>query len=197
MILYKIGEIVHKNKNNLIFESRGDGHIVTVPNINRFEIGQKLKIYIYEHATDYLHNFYGFKEFKERVLFMDLINVDKIGPKIAILMLDKGWELIARYIAENNYLELAKCQFVSEKTARLICVELTEKWKKMIDKVIVSNSENTSILTELSSTLQSLGFKKKQIEYALINLKERKDLDKMIEESIVLITSVKDGEIRA
>ncbi|MGZ9755597.1 Holliday junction branch migration protein RuvA [Mycoplasma sp. 394] len=197
MILYKIGEIVHKNKNNLIFENKGDGYIVTVPSINRFELGQKLKIYIYEHSTDYLHNFYGFKEFKERILFMDLLNVDKVGPKVAIIILDKGWELIANAIAQNNWEEIAKCQFVSEKTARLICLELGDKWRKMVDKSIQTNSESTAMINELSNTLSTLGFKKKQIDYALLNITEKKDFDKMLEESIGLITGNKDGEIRA
>ncbi|WP_322908749.1 Holliday junction branch migration protein RuvA [Mycoplasmopsis felis] len=197
MILYKIGEVVHKNKNNLIFENKGDGYIVTTPKLDRFEVGQKLKIYLYEHITDYYHNFYGFKEFKERVLFIDLLGIEKIGPKVAISMLDKGWESIVNYIANENWQELAKCQFINEKTAKLICVELSEKWRKMVDSNVAKIANDNVIMSELSNTLASFGFKKKQIDYALTNVTNKKDLDKMVEESINLITSYKDGEVRA
>ncbi|WAM06750.1 hypothetical protein ONA23_00525 [Mycoplasmopsis cynos] len=50
MILYKIGEIVYKNKNNIIFENKGDGYIVNVANVDRFEVGANAK-YFYMSTT--------------------------------------------------------------------------------------------------------------------------------------------------
>ncbi|QKT05300.1 Holliday junction branch migration protein RuvA [Mycoplasma sp. OR1901] len=188
MILYKIGEIVYKNKNNLIFESKGDGYMLNVPNLDRFEVGQKIKLYIYEHSNDYVKKYFGFKDFKERILFLDLIAIDKIGPKIGLNILEKGWEAIAIAIANDNWTVLSECAFVSEKTAKLICVELKEKWSKMIKKEDLKVNEESKKMNELKETLIMLGFKKKEIDYALSNIKEKNNIDKMVEEGINLIT---------
>ncbi|MBN4083535.1 Holliday junction branch migration protein RuvA [Mycoplasma sp. CSL10137] len=188
MILYKIGEIVYKNKNNLIFESKGDGYMLSVPDLNRFEVGQKIKLYIYEHATDYVKKYFGFKDFKERILFLDLISIDKIGPKIGLNILEKGWENIAIAIANNNWTILSECSFVSEKTAKLICVELKDKWSKMVKKEDLKISDESRKKHELKETLFMLGFKKQEIDFALNNIKEKNNIDKMVEEGINLIT---------
>ncbi|WP_025755586.1 Holliday junction branch migration protein RuvA [Mycoplasmopsis cricetuli] len=187
MLLYKIGEIIHKNGNNLIFESRGDGYIINIANETRFKIHEKIKIYLYEYHTDYLKSTYGFKDFKERLLFVDLIAIDKIGPKIAMSILDKGWEYIAELISQENWTEIAKFPFINEKTARYLCVELSTKWGKMINKKIKDSSEMQGNLKELTDTLNSLGFRKKQIDYAIANLTEKENIDTMIEQSIELI----------
>ncbi|WP_426461041.1 Holliday junction branch migration protein RuvA [Mycoplasma hafezii] len=191
MVLYKIGEIVYKNKSNLILESGGTGYIVNVPNDARFEVGQKLKIYLYEYKTEYLTNTYGFKDFKERLLFIDLIGIDKIGPRIALNILDVGWETVAQYIATENWVELSHFNFVSEKTAKLICVELKNKWAKLCSNINKKDIPNNSIskFKELSKTLATLGFKKHQIDLALSKVQETNDLDAMVEESIQIIAS--------
>ncbi|WP_036452204.1 Holliday junction branch migration protein RuvA [Mycoplasma buteonis] len=190
MILYKIGEIVYKNKGNIILESGGTGYILSVPQENRFEVGQKLKLYLYEYRTDYLTNTYGFKDFKERLLFIDLISIDKIGPRIALSILDTGWETVATFIANEQWQELTKYNFVSEKTAKLICVELRNKWNKLVNSNN-KNKDKTEVnnLTDLAKTLATLGFKKHQIDFALSKIHNCSDLDKMVEESIEIIAS--------
>ncbi|MCU9933741.1 hypothetical protein NWE61_00635 [Mycoplasmopsis felis] len=67
----------------------------------------------------------------------------------------------------------------------------------MVDSNVAKIANDNVIMSELSNTLASFGFKKKQIDYALTNVTNKKDLDKMVEESINLITSYKDGEVRA
>ncbi|MHA0272573.1 Holliday junction branch migration protein RuvA [Mycoplasma sp. 48589B] len=189
MKLYIFGEIVYKNKGSIILESRSEGYLMNVPNDSRFEVGQKAKIYLYTHRTDYTECTYGFKDFKERLLFMDLITVEKVGPKIAMILLDRGWEYIARLIANENYQELSSIQFISEKLANIICVQLSEKWSKIITNADNKKAEKLQTREELNKTLQQLGFNKSQIDLALKKIKLSDDLDHMIEESIKLIAN--------
>ncbi|WP_036463950.1 Holliday junction branch migration protein RuvA [Mycoplasmopsis sturni] len=189
MLLYKLGEIVHKNFNNIIFESKGEGFLVTICNESRYSLHEKMKLYFYEYSSDYLKITYGFKDFKERLLFLDLLTIDKIGPKIAMNMLDKGWEYIADLIANDQWQELSKIQFISDKTARYICVELAQKWSKMLTKKTKTNSNNQAKLQDLAETLNTLGFKKKQIDFALTNVVPTDDLEQLVEKSIELITT--------
>ncbi|WAM03426.1 hypothetical protein ONA22_07110 [Mycoplasmopsis cynos] len=116
--------------------------------------------------------------------------------RVAMIILEKGWELVANYIINDNWRELSKINFVSEKTAKFICVELKNKWTKLIDNNAKKDSKDLNNISELSSTLSTLGFKKNQIDFAIKNVKEQKDLDKMIEESISLIANNKDATYR-
>ncbi|VEU58826.1 Holliday junction branch migration protein RuvA [Mycoplasmopsis gallinacea] len=195
MILYKIGEIVYKNFNNLILENKGEGHIVNVANESRYNVGQKIKLYLYDYRTDYLCNTYGFKDFKERLLFVDLIAIDKVGPKIAMAILDKGWELVASWIAEDKWSDLATINFVSEKVAKNICNELQRKWAKITSNISKKTKEDLNNISEVSKTLETLGFKKKQIEYALENLKTKTNIDQMVEDSIKIIATKGQNEL--
>ncbi|WP_416754733.1 Holliday junction branch migration protein RuvA [Mycoplasma sp. 654] len=189
MKLYIIGEIVYKNKNNIILESRSEGYLMTVSDESRYEVGQKAKIYLYEYRTEYNECTYAFRDFKERLLFLDLVSVEKIGPKIAMILLDKGWEYIARLIAHNNYQELASIQFINEKLANIICVQLSEKWSKIISNADNKKAEKSQLREELNKTLQQLGFQKSQIDSVMKKIKFTDNIDSMIEESIKLIAN--------
>ncbi|VEU76107.1 Holliday junction branch migration protein RuvA [Mycoplasmopsis columboralis] len=188
MLLYKIGEIVYKNNNNLILECKGEGHIVVISNESRYQVHDKIKMFFYEYNSEYNRTTYGFKDFKERLLFIDLISIDKIGPKIAMNILDKGWEYIAELISQENWQEISKIPFVNEKTARFLCVELSNKWTKIINKnKSQSHTSNFSNIKQLTDTLNTLGFKKKQIDYAVSRVDLSKDLEQIIEDSIEII----------
>lgn len=189
MTLYKIGEIVYKNNNNIILESKGEGNLVTICDNSRYSKGEKLKLYLYEVKNDYIQQTYGFKTFKERLLFTDLISIDKIGPKTAMLILDQNWELVANLIAEGDWKEISKINYISDKSAKLICVELKDKWAKIIQNKEVKKFDDITNIKELKQTLNKLGFKANDIDYAVNNISSTKELDLMVEESINLITT--------
>ncbi|QNM93316.1 Holliday junction branch migration protein RuvA [Mycoplasma sp. Pen4] len=197
MKIYIIGEIVYKNKNNIILESKGEGYWLTVADDWRYQVNQKAKIFIYEHQTDYQKNTYGFKDFKERLLFIDLVSIEKIGPRIAMNILNKGWEYIARLIATNNTTELSTIPFVTEKVANIICVQLNTKWSKILTNSDNKKAETAQIRDEVAKTLQTLGFKKAQIDYALKQIKYTNNMDEMIENSIQLIAAQQNEQQRS
>ncbi|QCZ36527.1 Holliday junction branch migration protein RuvA [Mycoplasma nasistruthionis] len=193
MKIYLIGEIVHKNKSNIILESKGEGYLFTVPCEERFEVGQKTKLFIFNYRTEYSQNSYGFKDFKERLLFIDLISIEKIGPRIALNLLDKGWEYIAELIATDNVLELTKIPLVTEKMANLISVQLQEKWSKIYSNHAQKDNSKFQNQNDASDALLQLGFKKNQVDYALKQIRSSQmqfnNVDDLIEESIKIIAT--------
>ncbi|QSF13685.1 Holliday junction branch migration protein RuvA [Mycoplasma sp. Mirounga ES2805-ORL] len=190
MILYRIGEIVYKRQNNLIFESQGIGYSLIFPNHERVSEKAKLKLYIYEIKNDYYQATYAFKEFKERLLFTDLIGIAGIGPRVAFNILNHGWEKVVAYIANGNYEELVKIPYLNPKVARLVVVELQNKWQK-ISSPDKNNevAKNISIMNEATETLKMLGFKKNQIESALAKANETTNVELLIEEAIKIMST--------
>lgn len=190
MILYKIGEIMHINAQNIIFESKGDGYSLIVPNSRRFSNNQKVKLFIYEYKSDYSTQTYAFKDYMERVLFVDLISLTGIGPRIAMNLLDNDWEKIANYIALSDAESLSKIPYVQEKQAKLIVVNLQSKWNKILlkNKDITKSTNEISNINDVVSSLKIMGFKEKQINEAISKIDNKGNVEEMIQKSIELIS---------
>ncbi|WP_406618273.1 Holliday junction branch migration protein RuvA [Mycoplasmopsis lipophila] len=191
MILYRIGELIYKNNNNIVFESQGIGYSIIVPDIKRFENNTKMKLYIVELKNDYYQATYGFKDFKERLLFVDLIAINGVGPRVAFNILNNGWENTSSLIALNNYEELVKIPYLNPKIAKNIIIELQDKWKKILnltEKEIDKNINNPNF-NEIKETLKMLGFKNNQIEYALKQVKVSSNIEEMVESAIKIIAN--------
>lgn len=106
-----------------------------------------------------------------------------------MLILDQNWELVANLIAEGDWKEISKINYISDKSAKLICVELKDKWAKIIQNKEVKKFDDITNIKELKQTLNKLGFKASDIDYAVNNISSTKELDLMLEESINLITT--------
>lgn len=189
MILYRIGEIIYKNKSNIIFESQGVGYSFTMPNADRVEVNNKLKLYLYEIRNDYYQVTYAFKDFKERLLFMDLIALNGVGPKVAFNILNQGWEKVAAYISQANIDALVETPYLNPKVARLIVTEYQNKWSKILSPDKTANiSKASNKVLEAKETLKMLGFKSQQIDNALNKVAENNDVELMIEQAIKLMS---------
>ena len=89
-MLYKLGRVISKTKTCLIFESNYTGYAIFVTNVDNYEVDKFQKIFVYEHKSEYGHSYYGFKEFKERIFFEDLLTIQGIGPKTAMSILSSN-----------------------------------------------------------------------------------------------------------
>ena len=200
MTIYKYGKIMHVNTNYLILDHNGTGELIYVPNIDRFKKDEVRKIFISNIENEYSKTTYGFENFKELVLFEDLISLQGVGPKTALIILNEGWEKIINLIANNAKDELSKINYVSSKVANNIVNNYQSKYQKFLDKL--SNGEDWKTKPKLNSysnqfeeTMKMLGFKTQQIKYALQNLKITEDIEKCVEDAIKLI-SQNQNEIR-
>ncbi|AEC45692.1 Holliday junction branch migration protein RuvA [Mesomycoplasma hyorhinis] len=210
MEIYKFGKIVSKSKNYLILEQNYVGHLIYVPNIDRFEKDESKKIYIYKYENEYSKTTYGFENFRERILFEDLISVQGIGPKTAIAILNQGWETAMSYIADGDWKKISEFPYLNVKNAKQIVFEFQNKYIKIFqnyqktlnkDKVINVEEEVTfssktvledKIAKELEDTLKILGFQKKQINYALSKVQANNDFELLVEEAIKLISNARE-----
>ncbi|ASI54056.1 Holliday junction branch migration protein RuvA [Metamycoplasma hyosynoviae] len=201
MLIYKYGKIVHVSKEYIILEHSGAGEMIYVPNIERFKKDEVRKIFVYEIENEYNKKTYGFESFKELVVFEDLIDLQGLGPKTAITLLNEGWERIVQLIAEGNKEELAAINYVSKKTANNIVLAYHEKYIKFIENIKnagdwkVKVEPRNSHIREFEETMKMLGFKGHQIKYALEKLTITDNIEQCIEDAIKLI-SQNQNEIR-
>lgn len=189
-MLYKLGKVVSKSKSYLIFESNSTGFVVHVYNVDQFELDKFQKVFIYEHKNEYVHTYYGFKEFKERLFFEDLLTIQGIGPKTAMSILSNGWKKVWEFITDGDFESLAKLQYVGIKSAKQIILEFQNKYKSIMNKKPTSKNK-----MEVLNALKTLGFQDSQISPIVDKLKEKDDIDLMIQEAIELISNEQQSNI--
>lgn len=184
MKLYLNGTVVSHGKNYIIFENNNTGVILNVNNPAQFEKNKFSKVFIYEYKTEFLIQLYGFKYFRERILFEDLLSVSGVGPKTSLNILAFGYKKVLNALTSNDPKLLTSIKSVGNFTATQIIHELNRKYKGFLAK-------KTGLLnpTEVSSTLKTLGFNAKQINFALDKLEPSKNLEVLVEKAITIISN--------
>lgn len=201
MTIYKYGKIMHVNTNYIILDHNGNGELIYVPNIERFKKDEVRKIFISSIENEYTKTTYGFENFKELVLFEDLISLQGLGPKTAISILNEGWEKIINLIADGNKDELEKINYVSSRVANNIVSNYQSKYAKFVEKLVngedwkAKNKVSNSYNNQFEETMKMLGFKTQQIKYALEKIKITENIEQCVEDAIKLI-SQNQHEIR-
>lgn len=83
MYRYIIGIVTEQDSNNITLECNNVGYQVFVSNPYSYELNSEYKVYLYNHIREDENSLYGFKTKEELELFLKLINVKGLGPKMA------------------------------------------------------------------------------------------------------------------
>ena len=131
MIAHLAGTLILKYPNSVIVDVGGVGYEVNIPVSTFYDLGEEganVKLRIYTHVREDALQLYGFKTARERELFLRLISVSGIGPKLGITLLSgmSADEMIAS-IRTNNLARLVLIPGVGRKTAERLVMELRDK----------------------------------------------------------------------
>ena len=173
------GIICETIKDHVVIENNGIGYKVFTPNPYVFKEGEKIKVYLYNHVREEEYSLYGFKTKEERELFLKLIDVKGLGPKIALPILAGGNTAgIIDAIDRENILYLQKFPKVGEKLARQIILDLKGK--------LVSKEGSAPVNTELLDVLESLGYKKSDVSKIIKEIKST-TIEEQVKEALKLL----------
>ena len=148
MISYLVGEIVNKSENSIILDVNGVGYELFVSSfsLDSFPvIGSITKVFTYMNIREDEIILFGFSSIEEKNIFLKLISVSGIGPKVAVAILSgiKISELIIA-IKTGNIKILSSIKGLGKKTAERIILELKDK----VDIVGYENVEHDNINKE-------------------------------------------------
>lgn len=132
MTLYKMGKIINIDKDYVIFENNDIGELINIPDVKRFKEGETRKIFISSIENEYTKTTYGFEDIKELILFEDLISLQGIGPKKAMLLLNDGWKTIATLLADNERYKIDLITHISPRAWDTISGDYAKKYQKWI-----------------------------------------------------------------
>lgn len=175
------GKVSDAEKNYITLENNGIGYQIFVANPFSYELGSEKTIYLYTHIREDEFSFYGFNTKEEKELFLRLINVKGLGPKMALPMFALGSVTgIIDAIDRENVLYLTKFPKIGEKIARQIILDLKGK---------LASNESTSAqgFDELIEVLESLGYKTADIKKILPKLPSDLEIENQVKEALKLL----------
>ncbi len=167
MIGYIKGKVMEIAPGSVLIENNGIGYEIAVSSsaFERLVKNMEGGVYTYLQVKEDGLALYGFDNINEKNMFLKLISVSGVGPKMGITIL-AGMSLqdLATAIATSDTKTLSRIKGCGKKTAERIIVELREN----ISSLDVGSSASTApILTEdgdAAIALMSLGFTRTECE---------------------------------
>ena len=166
MISFLVGLIEEKRENTLILNVQGVGFELSVSSNTLGSLpmeGNNVKIFTYMAVREDDISLYGFSNMEEKALFMKLITVSGIGPKMAISILSgmSNPDLVLAIIKSDLKI-LSKIKGLGKKTAERICVELKDKLNPLNtpEELQFREDYNEDAVQMATDTLISLGINK-------------------------------------
>lgn len=131
MYNYIKGTLVAVDTGKVVLENNGIGYELGVSGntlADAREIGSEMKLYTYLYVREDVFALYGFSRAEEKTLFLRLIEISGVGPKLAMQILG-GYDLntLTVAIATGDVKTLSKIKGLGKKTAELIVLNLREQ----------------------------------------------------------------------
>lgn len=181
---YISGTIKEIEPNYVILDNNGIGYQIYVPNPYSFMIDNNYTIYTYTKIAEDEQSLYGFKTKEEKELFLKLISVKGLGPKMALPMLATGSiALLEEAIETENINYLKKFPKIGDKVARQVILDLKGK----LNVINTGLFKRESHSNELSEALLGLGYKQADVKKIVDKINPELDLEKQIKEALKLL----------
>ncbi|MBN2134810.1 MAG: Holliday junction branch migration protein RuvA [Acidobacteria bacterium] len=183
------------NPGQVIIETSGVGYLVNISYNTYYRISiaeGDIELLIHTYVREDNISLYGFASNLEKGLFLHLISISGIGPRLAINMLSgiSSDELLDA-VRSASVDRLVAIPGVGRKTAERIIIELRDKLKnlKSDEQYFGTVTElESGIKSDLLSALINLGYKKKDVEgvisKVLLTIDNSEDFEKILKQCL-------------
>ena len=170
MFDYISGKVAAVSENKVVIDCGGVGFALTASAFACAEASRKqeVKMPTYLAVRDDALELFGFSGMQERELFLLLIGVSGVGPKLAVAVLSgMAADRLTSAIASGNAAALSTIKGVGKKTAERIVLELKGKVAPAVDDggTVIAEQQLPDEKSVLA--LMGLGYERKEAEAAV------------------------------
>jgi len=182
MYNYIKGTVKEISSTTITLDNNGIGYKIFTPNPYSFQEDNEYTVYVYQYIREDEMSLYGFKTPEEKELFLKLIDVKGLGPKMTLPMLAMGSiGGISDAINRENILYLKKFPKIGDKLAKQMILDLKGKLDIVDTETIVDVSD------ELIEVLKGLGYKDKEIKSVIPNVNKELKIEDQVKEALRLL----------
>ena len=184
MYAYLKGTIADKGQNEVVIDVGGVGYQLSCSMTTLQEIppvGESMKLYTYLSVREDAMELFGFATKEEKSMYLRLLSVSGIGPKVALSILGSmPLRDLTLAIVTGDITALSRAPGVGKKTAQRLALELKEKVDQSdLDAVPQGGGSFTPIqedaATEALAALQSLGYTPAEAAKAISQVRGQSD----------------------
>jgi Holliday junction DNA helicase RuvA len=168
MIAYLKGTLIDKTPGRVVVDTGGVGYAAAIP-VSSFvelgEVGGTVELFIHTHLSDDALALYGFVSREEKHMFLKLIAISGIGPKLALNILSGiAPSDLEDAVRASDLARISLVPGIGKKTALRITMELQDKLETK-EKLLAGKGSPEK--EDLLSALQNMGFRRKEAERAV------------------------------
>ena len=181
MYAYIKGIITDRNDQQIVIENNGIGYLINCPlgiSAELGGLGEEITVYLYQSVKEDDISLYGFSSRDQKEMFLKLITVSGIGPKVAhTICASLSAEQIAAAVMSGNVALLTGVKGLGKKTAERIILELKDKLKSQLGSAasvsvkpsasVVSSAVDQGIMQDAIGALVVLGYKDQEAAEAV------------------------------
>ena len=130
MIAQLRGKVIEKDLDIVVIEAGGVGYEVAMntADYGSLTVGEETKLYILDYIREDTHALYGFSNAPSKRFFQQLLNINGVGPKVAMSILSAAsLPQLQQAVAGGDAAVFKGVSGVGTKTAERIMVELRGK----------------------------------------------------------------------
>jgi holliday junction DNA helicase RuvA len=182
MIAFLEGRLLFKSPESIIVSAQGIGYQVAVPLSSFYDlpaVEQGVRLHIHTHVRQDAILLFGFLTPQEKEIFLLLLGVSGIGPKVALNILSgiSSQELGQALLAEDSG-RIQRIPGVGKKTSERIVLELKDKIKKLNLSPypsMIREGDEGAPFEDAVSALVNLGYSRVVAEKILGQIKNETD----------------------
>lgn len=171
MYAYIKGRLVRRTDESIVVENNGIGYLINCPVGISFELGDidgDVIVYLHQNVKEDDISLYGFASQEQKDMFLLLITVSSVGPKVAMSICSQiKPDNLAMAVMNSDINLLTQVKGLGKKTAERIILELRDKLKKItstspkktVTTVQPAGVIDASIIEDAISALIVLGYK--------------------------------------
>jgi Holliday junction DNA helicase RuvA len=171
MIGYLRGKIIEVMSDSALIDVHGVGYEIhsSTNTLEDFQnlLGKDIIVWIHTHVREDALTLFGFHDREEKALFLSLLKVNGVGPKMALSILSGGRpEKIHKLIEDGDAKGLSGLPKVGKKTAEQIILTLKGK----LVSIEGTTKNKSEAHTQITSALLNLGYKSQLVDQFVAGL---------------------------
>jgi Holliday junction DNA helicase RuvA len=148
------GRAVARTPEGLVLDVNGIGYLVQATPSAAGKTGDEITVETYLHVREDALQLYGFADAAERELFVQLLGVNGVGPKVALAIVSGSRPAeLRRAIVREDVARFQAIPGIGKKTAERIVLELKERIVDSADALSTTDLTARDALVELGYTL--------------------------------------------
>lgn len=179
MIALVRGTLAYKSIDHVIIDVGGVGYRLSIPLSTFYSLPEtgEVSLFTHTHVREDALLLFGFLSIEEKELFIILIGISGVGPKLAVNILSHiPVGDLKRAIAEGDIKRLSGLPGIGKKTAERLVLELKDKVGPIdelpapSDTTAVAGPTRNTLINDVISALVNLGYKENTARKILENM---------------------------